>query len=533
MKPQDRERIQVEVVSRVVGRYLSGGKGESVAALEGVINDTLYHERRRLEREGNDSRARADRAFYASVQRRLSRVSTSELRGIVEQMAQRFVGEVVGNFDQRVYNLSTQVLPAALSALLSALSPSKLLSLDALRSGLAQHIVLQGELDHVRRLASCSRLVLVPTHSSNLDSIIIGYAIYLLGLPPMLYGAGINLFTNPLISYFMRNLGAYRVDRRKTTSFYKDILKEYATCSMEMGYHNIFFPGGTRSRDGAVETRLKKGLLGCALQAYVNNLLADRDNPRLCIVPCTLSYKLVLEAETLIDDHLKEVGKSRYIITDDEFSKPRRVLQFMTKLMSLDSRIIVTFSRPLDLFGNFVDEDGRSVDRHGRTIDERRYVLCSGVPVQDAQRDHQYTNEVSEEIAKQYLRDNVVQSTNLVSYALLNLMKRANPGIDPYRLLRTGGNQPSFPMREMHQETDNVLAQLRAHPSGPRLGEEVARGDVQAIVADGLKHFSIYHSKQAAYRRGDRIFHQDRNLLLFYGNRLRGYGLDRRIAVAK
>ena len=40
------------------------------------------------------------------------------------------------------------------------------------------------------------------------------------------------------------------------------------------------------------------------------------------IVPATLSFQLVLEAETLIDDFLKEVGKSRYIITDDEFASP-------------------------------------------------------------------------------------------------------------------------------------------------------------------------------------------------------------------
>ena len=32
-----------------------------------------------------------------------------------------------------------------------------------------------------------------------------------------------------------------------------------------------------------------------------------------------LVFQLVLEVETLIDDFLKEVGKSRYIITDDEF----------------------------------------------------------------------------------------------------------------------------------------------------------------------------------------------------------------------
>ena len=38
---------------------------------------------------------------------------------------------------------------------------------------------------------------------------------------------------------------------------------------------------------------------------------------RIYIVPVTINYRLVLEAETLIADYLAEAGKHRYIITDD------------------------------------------------------------------------------------------------------------------------------------------------------------------------------------------------------------------------
>ncbi len=54
----------------------------------------------------------------------------------------------------------------------------------------------------------------MPTHASNLDSLALGYALQRDELPPVVYGAGKNLFTNPIISFFMHNLGAYRVDRR-------------------------------------------------------------------------------------------------------------------------------------------------------------------------------------------------------------------------------------------------------------------------------------------------------------------------------
>ncbi len=75
-----------------------------------------------------------------------------------------------------------------------------------------------------------------------------GYAIYMAGLPPVCYGAGLNLFYNKFLGFFMNRLGAYKVDRRKKHSLYKNVLKEYAAVSMELGYDNLFFPGGTRSR---------------------------------------------------------------------------------------------------------------------------------------------------------------------------------------------------------------------------------------------------------------------------------------------
>ncbi len=529
MRPADRERIQVEVVSRVIERYMEEARSAPEGFLETLVNDTLYHERRRLEHEHGRG-AKEQGAFYDSVQKHLRHASDQDLRHLLERIARRFVAEVVGNFDERVYRFSTRIIPPGLWALLNAMSPARLISLEGMQRGLADHLRVTGEVDHVRRLLDRGTLVVVPTHSSNLDSIVLGYAVYLTGLPPLTYGAGLNLFTNPLISFFMRNLGAYRVDRKKVCRVYKDVLKEYATFSMELGYSNLFFPGGTRSRSGAVERKLKLGLLGASLRAYIGNLRAGRPKPNLYLCPCTLSYKLVLEAETLIDDYLTETGKARYVIDDDEFSRPRRVLNFMSHLYSLESNIVVNFGEPLDVFGNRVDQEGRSLDARGRVVDARRYVMRGGEPVYDDQRDAQYTRDAAEELVHSYLRRNVVMSTNLVAYALFDLLKQRNPGLDLYRLLRTGGHVASFPMPELHAEVERVLGVLRRREGGPTLGDVVASGDVQEIVGNALKHFGIYHTRPAAVRRGDRVFHEDRNLLLFYSNRLRGYDLGRQLS---
>ncbi len=532
MRPADRERIQVEVVSRIVERYRRRARTAPEGYLETLVNDTLYHERRRLE-HASGRQARAQQAFYGEIGRRLIHASNDELCDCLEQMAQRFVAEVVGNFNERVYRFSTNVIPPGMWLLLNAMSPSRIFSLKNINSSLSKHLQVEGEVDHVRGLVDRGTLVMVPTHSSNLDSIVLGYAVYLMGLPPLTYGAGLNLFTNPLLSFFMRNLGAYRVDRKKTSVLYKDILKEYATCSLELGYNNLFFPGGTRSRSGAVEQKLKLGLLGTAVRAYIGNLRSHKAKPDLFIVPCTLSYKLVLEAETLIDDHLKEMGKSRYIIEDDESTKFSKVAHFFRDHLALDSRIVVTLAQPLDVFGNRVNREGQSVDARGRAIDIQRYVIRDGEPVYDAQRDAQYTRELGEGVRQAILRYNLVMSTHLVAYSLFNLMQRYSPEVDLYRLLRTGGRVSSFPMEEVHQEVERVLGALKDHERGPRLGPLCTAGDIQSIVADALKHFSIYHTRPAAVRRGDRVFPEDRNLLLFYGNRLHGYDLGRILRAAR
>ncbi|MFO0570605.1 MAG: 1-acyl-sn-glycerol-3-phosphate acyltransferase [Polyangiaceae bacterium] len=525
MRPEHRERARIEAATRVVDRAVASLKPPEEVQLEALVNDTLYHERRRLERErGDDARVADDHAFYSKVQKRLRHASARDLRELLDQIALRFASEIVGNFDDRVYKLSTTVVPTGLSVLLTAMSPKKLGSLGSLRHGLSDHVQIQGSVEHVKKLLDQGTLVVVPTHSSHLDSIVLGYAVHLLGLPPLLYGAGLNLFNNPVTSFFMNNLGAYRVDRKKTAALYKDVLKEFATVALELDYNNLFFPGGTRSRSGAVETKLKRGLLGTAVRAYVGNLKSRRDKPNLYVVPCTISYKLGLEADTLIDDHLKEVGKNRYIIEDDEFSRPRQVLNFMSNLVSLDSRVVITFSRPLDIVGNYVDEEGRSLDPRGRVVDAASYVCTNGEPRYDHQRDEEYTNELASGIAREFLRDNVAMSTHVVGHALLSLLRRENPNMDLYRLLRTGGKSPNFTFTEVCRETEAVVSALRNAARGPRLSPELEK-DAGSIVDDAVRAFGSYHARPAAVRRGDRVFHEDRNLLLYYGNRLRGYDL--------
>ncbi|MDX9721126.1 MAG: 1-acyl-sn-glycerol-3-phosphate acyltransferase [Myxococcota bacterium] len=546
MKPEHKDIVRAELLQRLLGQHQS-----SPSSIEATIFDTLYEERKRLEGITDPVRAAKESAFYDALHQRTLRGSEREHLDVLRTLISAFFEEVLGHFDPRVYALATRALPVALSGLLRTLSPIRLLEAIAgesaegvppleagapseprtsaarARNGLVQQLVLSGQVAQLQALAQRGTVILTPTHSSNLDSVLIGFALHLMQLPPFIYGAGLNLFKSPLVGFFMHRLGAYRVDRRKTATLYKEVLKSYSGLSLEMGYHNLFFPGGTRSRSGMVETRLKLGLLGTGLDAYIHNLIAERARPDVFIVPCTLNYELVLEAETLIRDHLAEHGKSRFIIDDDEFSKPKRIFDFLRRLFALESRIELVIGEPLDPFGHRVDAEGQSMDPRGRPIDRRRYVWTRGRPCHSPQRDREYTRELASSIVSSFHRNTVLQSTQVVSAALFEHLRSLNPELDLYRLLRTGGSSPRIPLIDFYPRLESLLERCNslAERGGVRLDQTLCQGDPIAVLNTALSHFQGYHERLAVRRVGEQLEHIDRQLMLFYAHRLRAFDL--------
>lgn len=527
-----RDAAIVEIKSRVLEACLMQAQLPDGMPLDVLVNDTLYHERKRLEVDRKSPNWAEDLAFWDGIKNRLGRASEGEVKEILRSIVGRFADEVRGNFSSLLYGVATRVMPRALPMLLNAMSPKRLLQRGV--PNIAETIRIQGNVDAIKRMNELGTVILTPTHVSNLDSPIIGWAIYAMGLPPFTYGAGLNLFSNPVMSLFMRNLGAYRVDRLKTAPLYKDVLKEYATVSLEMGQPNLFFPAGTRVRSGQVEQRLKLGLLSAGLRAYINNVIKKKDQPNIYIVPCTLNYHLVLEAESLIEDHLKREGKARYIMFDDESTRARKILNFSQNLVNLEARITVHVGEPVDPFGNRVEpHTGVSLDRHGREIDIKRYVSNrEGVAVHVPQRDRVYTADAGAAVAREFLKHNVVLSTQIVAFTLWEILRHRHRDLDMYRLIRAGDEGTGTSATVLVERVLRVWEALRAREERGELHlEEGATqvGNATVIVQTALRHFGTYHDKPVIVRRGDRVFSEDMKLLYYYSNRLRGYGLEREL----
>ncbi|HEY5949967.1 MAG TPA: 1-acyl-sn-glycerol-3-phosphate acyltransferase, partial [Kofleriaceae bacterium] len=509
----DREKLLSEVERRVVARRIGEASAGGDASLEYVLNDVAYSEIKRLEKSKNGA---ADR--WRDLSRRLLTMSEEEKQAELRNLVRHYGHDVVGNFDPRVYKFATGIGPSLLGVLFNPLGSFKE-GMAALRN-LDNRIHADGEVEIARACAERGTIVVTPTHSSNMDSPAIGFGLMQAGLPPATYGAGKNLFSNPFISFFMRNLGAYRVDRRLRFELYKDVLKEYSTVLLEHGYHSLFFPGGTRSRSNMVEKHLKLGLLGTTVTAYKNLVREGRANKRLYIVPATINYRLVLEAETLIDDYLAETGKNRYIITDDEFSRVGRILEFFRKIVAHEGSVIVRFGRPLDPFGNDVTDDGESIDRAGRIVDPASYVRgAEGEVSDDDQRDAEYTRALGRRLSQVFPKLTVFHSTSLLARVLYDAVSRAAGTRDVYRLLRATPQQLAVDIATATAGVDRFRARLREHPEWGAEHPHFTEQSSAAKLEDAVRGLASYHTRPIVERGGETLHVKDIKLLYYYQNR--------------
>ncbi len=515
-----------ELVERVIQMSYQNHLQVNSDQRDELLEEMIYWEQKRADKIGTYKHRKKCLSYWDSFKERYLTADPALKNLLLKMSIEQYAHHIVGNFNPRVYDLSAKLIPPFLNLLLKPTSFAKILGLQS--SLIDRTIVLTGNIRRIRALQEHATLVFTPTHLSNLDSILLGTAFYYAKLPPVMYGAGLNLFKNKIIGFFMNNLGAYKVDRLRIHQVYKEVLKEYATSAIEMGFHNLFFPGGTRSRSGAVEKKLKLGLMGATLKAYIRNLHNRKPNPNIYIIPMNVNAHLVLEAETLIDDFLAAMGKSRFIIENDEFSKPQRVLSYFKSHINLNSKTFVHFGDPLDPFGNAVNEDGMSVDKQGRSIDITRYIKKNGEIVCDEDRDRNYTKELGNSIIHSFHKNNRVMSTNLVAFTLYEMVTALHPSTDIYRLLRTYAYEQPIPIKVLCDKMERVIFQLKKLGLEGRIiyGDYLSPKNARQIVDEALTYFGTYHKRKTIYREGDNIYIGDLLLLYYYHNRLVGYNLE-------
>ena len=502
------------------------------------LEATVYREQNRLKRNRWRVDPQDESAFWAGVKKDLVELSSKPAEGtegredeMLKRIVLRYANEIAGNFKPNSYRFAREVIKFWFARLLNGARVKKFGAFFRTKYTLRDKLHIVGKVKMIRKLAKQGTVVMVPTHFSNLDSILIGWVIHSIGLPAFIYGAGLNLFNIKIFAYFMNSLGAYKVDRRKKNLPYFETLKTYSNLALQKGAHSLFFPGGTRSRSGLIEKQLKLGLLSTAIEAqrsaYMNTANGGEVR-KIFVVPVTLNYHFVLEAPDLIDDYLHVKGQDRYFPEQDNYGS-FQLIKFLFKFFTKGSNISVSIGPGLDVLGNYVDEDGNSLDVNGKPIDTRDYFLSNGEVTVDKQREEEYTRMLSQKVVKEYHRIARIFASHIVAFIAFEMWQKKHPKLDLFSLLRLPEEDLELNYEEFRETFKRVRKEIY------RLKEENqvyyathVKGEVDLVIKRGLDNVGIFHLKRPVLQnKKGNIITQDLTVLYYYHNRLVGYDLEK------
>lgn len=254
--------------------------------------------------------------------------------------------------------------------------------------------VVDGEgMERVREAARRGPMILLPSHKSHVDYLVLSYVLTEHSVSIPLIAAGDNLSFWPL-GWILRRSGAFFIRRSfKGRRLYASLVDAYLRKVLVDGWHVELFMEGGRSRTGKLLPP-KLGLLSMVVDAGLR--LPSR---RLSFVPVSIGYERVIEARS----YTEELGGGE--------KKPEGVgglLRTPRVLRSRYGRLYIQFGQVFDL-EQLLDESRRLRDDPEGDVRElnppERRALINRIA-------HRVTYEID--------RSTIVTSTALVASALMS-----------------------------------------------------------------------------------------------------------------
>ena len=488
-------------INELTEYVLSKMANSSNSSVRDILRKSIYQEQKRVKTRPWKVDPSDEKQYWSSLGNELeatTKADNKELEElkILKRIINRYGEEILGHFRPKTHNFARVFLTAFFKRLYNNGWGRGHKAIWGNKKNLLSKIKIKGHIKELRAMFDLGTVVMVPTHYSNLDSIQIAYAIDTkAGLPAFSYGAGLNLYDVEVLAYYMNRLGAYRVDRRKKNPIYLETLKAMASLSLMHGLNHIFFPGGTRSRSGAIEDKLKLGLLNSVIDAQRNSFLENKEQ-KIFIVPLSMGYHFVLEAESLIDQHLRIVGKEKYNQQKQKKSKFASAFSFLRTLRKNDSDVYLSFGKPMDIMGNLVDIKGDSYDSRGNLVNVKSYFSKNDILNIDSQRESVYTKVLAERIVASFKRNNVILSSHLVAYAMFTLLEVKFADKTLFELLKLPTKSISISFAKVVTQVDNILAHLRALSTKVTFSEEFDSTSTSDLIRIGVGKVGVYHRKK-------------------------------------
>eukprot|EP00002_Diphylleia_rotans_P026400 TRINITY_DN525_c0_g2_i1.p1 TRINITY_DN525_c0_g2~~TRINITY_DN525_c0_g2_i1.p1 ORF type:complete len:1229 (-),score=251.97 TRINITY_DN525_c0_g2_i1:134-3820(-) len=163
-------------------------------------------------------------------------------------------------------------------------------------------------IEKIRQAALKGPVVLVPSHKSHLDYLLISYIFFKedFSLPMIAAGNNLNI---PILGFIFRRCGAYFIRRSfANDKLYTAVFREYVTHLLQEGFPVEFFIEGGRSRSGKVLPP-KLGLLSVVVDAVLDGRLSD-----VSVVPISIMYDKIIETKSYSSELLGAEKKKESVM---------------------------------------------------------------------------------------------------------------------------------------------------------------------------------------------------------------------------
>ncbi|RLN91238.1 hypothetical protein BBJ28_00025347, partial [Nothophytophthora sp. Chile5] len=192
-------------------------------------------------------------------------------------------------------------------------------------------------LTQIRELLTARKgsVVLVPTHRSYVDFLLMSYVFFAYNIPVPYVAAGEDFLHMGSLTKLLRESGAYFIRRSFSDDpLYAAVFRAYTQYLVSKGHTVEFFIEGSRSRSGK-QLHPKFGILNTVVDCYLSEQVEN-----LYIVPVTIDYEKPLEV-LLHQNELVGEGKVRESIS--------ALLKAMPVVRKKFGSISVKFGAPLDV----------------------------------------------------------------------------------------------------------------------------------------------------------------------------------------
>jgi glycerol-3-phosphate O-acyltransferase len=269
------------------GQRVDEGSGSAAPSDDVLVRRMTYTLLRRLERE---RRAVVGPAKKPADRLREEVIRSPRLQKIITDMAGH------GEADRRVL---TERAYAMVREMEAAIDMNLIVGIDKAFEAVTSHMYSGLEVDEeglarVRTAAKHASLILLPSHKSHVDYMVLAYLFYRNHLPLPIVAAGENLSFFPIGPVF-RRAGAFFIRR----SFHGDrlygaVVDAYMRRLIKDGFTLEFFLEGGRSRTGKLLPP-KMGLLSLVVDAALS-----APGRTIYFVPISIGYERVVEEKEFV-----------------------------------------------------------------------------------------------------------------------------------------------------------------------------------------------------------------------------------------